>query len=278
MRTFISILVFFCLWSSTVFATSIVAVKNADEIVIGADSKTTATSVENGADKQGNVSKCKIVQAGSLFFASAGSAGIGSAERPYAVDREFDLREVVAEGLRGEGGIEVRVRDMERVLVASLTRMAEKVRRDNPAFFLEKFVKSPVYTVIVGGLDEKGELVLMVRTFRFITSTADALSVAVGRFSCPGDCQVPFITIFEGRTGAIKNYLEEHELFLHFADPVTAVRDLVELEISKDPSSVGPPVDVLRMTKRGAEWVQRKVLCPDIQLTPSLRQNERSGG
>jgi hypothetical protein len=276
MRRIIGIVVFLSVASSTAFATSIVAVKNNDEIVIGADSKTTLTSVGTGAAGPAEITKCKIVQEGDLFFASAGSAGIGPAGLPGDVDREFDLKEIIAEGLRGNGSIADKVGNLERLLVANLTRMAEKVRQDNPAFFLAKFVKSPVHTVIVGGRDN-GELVLMVRTFRLITSPSGSLSFAVGRFACPGDCQVPFITIFEGRTMAIRKYLQQHELFLYYADPVTAVRHLVGLEISKEPSSVGPPVDILRLTRKGAEWIQRKALCPDIRNNSGLR-GEESGG
>jgi len=267
MRTLIRIFVFLFLLSSAASATSVVAIRNDDEIVIGADSKTTLTPV-SGAGKPESIAKCKIVQTEDLFFASAGSAGIGQAELRGHADPEYNIKDVIAQGLRGNGNIAERVGNLERVLVANLTQIAEKVRQDNAAFFLERFVKNPVHTVIIVGLDD-GKLVLMVRTFRLIISPSGSLSFEIGRFTCPGDCRTSFITIFEGQTGAIRNYLQDHALFLYFADPVAAVRDLVELEISKDPSSVGPPVDILRLTKKGAEWVQKKPLCPDIQKTSS---------
>ncbi|HYA26881.1 MAG TPA: hypothetical protein VEE82_02680, partial [Thermodesulfovibrionales bacterium] len=82
--------------SSTTFATSIVAVRNNDEIVIAADSKTTLTQVGDSVGKPESVAKCKIVQAGNLFFASAGSAGIGPVESDGNVDPVFNLKEVIA--------------------------------------------------------------------------------------------------------------------------------------------------------------------------------------
>jgi hypothetical protein len=262
MRTLIVILVFLSLGFSTASATSVVAVLNNDEIVIGADSKTTLTTT-GGEIEPESVEKCKIVQTGNLFFASAGSAGIGAAALNGDVDPKFDLKKSIAEGLRGGGGIAERVANLEKVLVADLTKIAEEARRDDAAFFLKRFVRHPVHTVIVGGI-ENGEPVLMVRTFSLIISPSGYLSFEIGRFNCPGDCRTSFITIFEGQTEAIRDYLKDHGLFLHFANPVTAVRDLVGLEISKDSSSVGPPIDILRLTKKGAEWVQRKPLCPDI--------------
>jgi hypothetical protein len=192
----------------------------------------------------------------------------------FYVDPEFDLKETITGGLQGNGSIADKMGNLEKVLVANLIRMAEKARKDNAAYFLTRFVRHPVHTIIVGGLDN-GELVLMVRTFRLVISPSGDLSFAIGRFSCPGDCQESVTTIFEGRTKAIRNYLEQHKLFLYFADPVTAVRDLVGLEISEDPSFVGPPVDILRLTRKGVEWIQRKPLCPDIQKNPLLPAGER---
>lgn len=277
MRNLIGILVFLSLGSSAAFATSIVAVRDSDEIVIGADSKTTLTPTGSGAGGSGSIVRCKIVQAGDLFFASAGAAGLGPAGLSGDVDPDFDLKAIIAEGLRGDGGIADKVSNMEKLLVTNLARIAEEARKDNAGFLMERFTKSPAHTIIVGGL-ENGEPVLMVRTFRMVISPSGSRSFVIGRFDCPGDCQASFITIFEGRTEAIRKYLKEHRLFLHYADPVTAVRDLVGIEISKDPSSVGPPVDILRLTKKGAEWIQKKPLCPEIKKTSVLPGGDGGGG
>jgi hypothetical protein len=277
MRIIAGTLVILFLTSSSAFATSIVAVKDGDVIVIGADSKTTLTSEANAVGEAGSISKCKIVQAGNLFFASAGYGGIGRTGSPCGVDPEYDLKDIITGELRGNGSISDKMGNLEKVLGATLTRIAEKARKDNAAFFLTGFAKHFVYTIIVGGLDN-GELILLARTFRLVIAPSGALTFGIGRFSCPGDCQESSATIFEGRTEAIRNYLEQHKLFLYFADPVTAVRDLVGLEISEDPSFVGPPIDILRLTRRGVEWIQKKPLCPDIQENPLLPAKERVRG
>jgi hypothetical protein len=269
MRNILTICIVLFLFTSSASATSIVAVKNNDEIVIGADSKTTFTPLCDSAGEQGSIEKCKIVQTGNLFFASAGSAGMGKAAFRGNVDPEFNVKEVISKGLGGQGRVTSKIANLEKVLVADLTRIVEEARQENAAFFLERFSTYPMHTIIVVGSDN-GELVLIVRTFRPILSRSGSLSFEIRRFDCPGDCQESFITVFGGQTEAIRNYLQENEYFLSSTDPVTAVRDLVELEISKDPSFVGPPVDILRLTKNGAEWVQRKSLCPDIQNSPVL--------
>jgi hypothetical protein len=276
MRIIAAILVFLSLSSASAFATSIVAIRDGDEIVIGADSKTTLLP-GSGAAAAGSIAKCKIIQAGNLFFASAGSAGIGPASVPGDIYPEFDLSGIIAKGLQGSGRIADKVRNLETVLAANLTRIAEKARKEDAAFFLTRFLRRTIDTIIIGGIED-GQPVLMVRSFRLISSPGGGLSFDIGRFSCPGDCQEPATTIFEGRSGAIRTYLQQHKLFLQFADPVTAVRDLVGLEISEDPSSVGPPIDILRLTRRGAEWVQRKSICPDIQGYPLLPTGESGRG
>ncbi len=258
--------------SSTAFATSIVAVRNNDEIVIGADSKTMLTSAFSSVEDPQSVSKCKIVQAGNIFFASAGSAGIGPAEFPGYVDPEFDVRKIIAKGLEGKGRIADKVNNLEKTLIASLSQIAEKARQADAVFFMERLAKYPIHSVIVAGLDNE-ELILMVRTFKLIISPSGSLSFEIGRFACPGDCPESFITVFAGRTEAVRKYLKS-EYFWFYTDLTTAVRHLVELEISREPSFVGAPVDILRLTKEGAEWIQRKSLCTDIQDTSILQEGE----
>ncbi len=270
----ISIFLSMFLISSTAFATSIVAVRNNDEIVIGADSKTTLTPVCSGVEYPQRIAKCKIVQAGEIFFASAGSAGIGPAKFPGNIDPEFNLKELIAKALEGEGSLAEKVDHLEKILVVNLSQIAERARQENAAFFMERLAQYPIHSVIIAGLDNE-QLVVMARTFRLSISPSGSLSFDIRRFACPGDCQSSFITILSGQTEAMRKYLQENEYFWLYTDATTAVRHLIELEISRDPSLAGPPIDILRLTRRGAEWIKRKSLCPDIQnnlILPGGRQ------
>lgn len=44
-----------------------------------------------------------------------------------------------------------------------------------------------------------------------------------------------------------------------------AVRRLVQFAINECPEWCGEPIDILRVTSKGAEWIQRKQECPDIE-------------
>jgi hypothetical protein len=45
------------------------------------------------------------------------------------------------------------------------------------------------------------------------------------------------------------------------AQPAVGVEYLIRLEIEEDGEDVGPPIDILRITKRGAQWIKRKPQC-----------------
>ncbi len=47
-------------------------------------------------------------------------------------------------------------------------------------------------------------------------------------------------------------------------DPVEVVRELLQIEVASEPETVGPPIDILRITQRGSEWIQEKEICEDL--------------
>lgn len=258
----------FFLLPANALATSVVAVRNGDEIVLGADSSTTLTQLSDGMEVQKNMQKCKIVQAGNFFFASAGFAGIGPARAkiPGSIYPEFNLKRLIERELAGGGKTRDKMDELERLLAINLSRIAEKARREAPAFFVEKFIRHPLFSLVIAGIDD-GRPVLFVMSFRLNAGASGVMTFDIDRYRCPGDCSSPDVAIFAGETGAIRRYLSRNADFSSMAGPVEMVRSLVELEISKAPSAVGPPVDILRLSADGPQWVQKKDLCPEIQHT-----------
>ena len=45
--------------------------------------------------------------------------------------------------------------------------------------------------------------------------------------------------------------------------PVEAIRRVIEAAIKANPSDVGPPIDIVRLSQQGVEWLERKPLCQD---------------
>jgi hypothetical protein len=66
-----------------------------------------------------------------------------------------------------------------------------------------------------------------------------------------------------GKHEAIDRYLpQDPDMWKN--DPVDVVRKLIEIEVTSEHETVGPPIDILRITKEGSEWIQKKDMCADL--------------
>jgi hypothetical protein len=50
------------------------------------------------------------------------------------------------------------------------------------------------------------------------------------------------------------------------------VRRLIEIEIAARGEYVGPPIDIVRISRNGAQWIQRKTECAELQPQDKSRQ------
>ena len=76
------------------------------------------------------------------------------------------------------------------------------------------------------------------------------------------------LTRFLGETEAIDGLPEETTGFWK-EGLVNGVRRLVETEIAARSEYDGPPIDILRLDKNGAQWIQKKPEC--LGPTPPKR-------
>lgn len=233
-------------------ATTIVAVRTKNEIVIGADSKVTDTF---GGDTERRV--CKIVQAGDVFFAYAGFAkdnrtGYSVAE----IAREaLDLKPKLSAGKKTDL--------MTAAVVEKLNSEIPLLKQNDFVTYREKIEGRIFLRVLVAGF-EKGKPVLFVRRFRYGPTGENKIGVIVTNDDCGRKCRGETVTRFMGETAAIDNLPEETAGFWN-AGLAAGVLRLIEIQIAAREEYVGPPIDVLRITAKGAEWVRKKNACPDIR-------------
>ena len=66
-----------------------------------------------------------------------------------------------------------------------------------------------------------------------------------------------------GKTNAISNFTRKKGSmdFLARVEPIVGVERLIQMEIDEEGDDVGPPIDILRITSRGAQWIRRKRQC-----------------
>jgi hypothetical protein len=246
-------------------ATTIVAVKTASEIVIGADSKVTDTFGGAAANQA-----CKIVQAGNLFFAYEGMAR----------DRRtgFDITKIAAQSLafKPNANLSEKVSILTGFVTDSLFAELLSLKQHDPETYREKVEGGQTFLRILVAGFEGGQPLLFVRGFRAVPLSRSTIAVSVVPDDCPADCREEFSVRLLGETAAIEGLPEETPDFWK-GGIAEGVRRLIETEIAARGEYVGPPVDILRITSRGAEWIQKKPNCPGIERRPAPSRQPLQG-
>lgn len=236
-----------------VSATTIVVARTANEIVIGADSKVTDAF---GTDLKKQ--RCKIAQVGNLFVAFEG----------FETDRRtgFNVQEIAVQALKlkAKATAAEKISILTGALVSRLFDELPSVQRNEPDAYRIKFAGGRVFLrVLVAGF-ERGQPLIFVRDFRAVQAGTNRIGITVLPDDCLANCQGGVVTRFLGETAAIEGLPEETSGFWQ-EGLIAGVRSLIETQIAARSEYVGPPIDILRITPRGAEWVQRKAECVSLQ-------------
>ena len=243
-----ALFVFASSFGNSAHATTIVVARTANEIVIGADSKVTDAF---GSDVKKQA--CKILQIGNLYLAFEG----------FETDRRtgFSVPDIARQSLRSKGGTAAdRVSIFTGFLVSRLFDELPSVQKHAPEAYHIKFAGGRVFLrVLVAGF-ERGRPLVFVRNFRAVQIGPERIGVSVLPDDCLTNCQGEIVTRFLGETAAIDGLPEETTGFWQ-QGLVAGVRRLVETEIGARSEYVGPPIDIVRINKSGASWIQRKPEC-----------------
>jgi hypothetical protein len=232
--------------------TAIVAARSPDIVIIGADSKGV-----RGGNKSDIVSVCKVQQIAGVgfFYAVAGP----SVNPPT----HYDIDEIIRTAFHNEETLTEKVNRFERLIETPLSMTLEYIRRDNPAFYRQTFEGGDrvALEIVFAGV-ENGTPTLILRAFTIAHS--DPISVRPYRRSCPGDCPTGIHVFYLGQKQAMFKFAASHPR-LWDGKAESVIEKLIQVAIADKPDEVGPPIDILGITKDGAQWVQRKKECPDIQ-------------
>jgi hypothetical protein len=242
----------------TANATTIVVARTSTEIVIGADSKVT--------DTYGNVvnnSACKIQQVGSLFIALEGllrdkKTGFNA---PDIARRALQLKP--------DASTAEKVDILTGFLTSALFEELNQVKINSPQEFRTKLEGQTFLRIVIAGF-EGARPVIFLRQFR-TAFLARNIGVVVIPDDCLKDCNGEVVTRFVGETDAIEGLPDDTEDFWK-GGLAQGVRRLIEIEIGARSEYVGAPIDILRISARGAKWVQKKPECPEIQALRNRRR------
>jgi hypothetical protein len=227
------------------FATTIVVIRTAKFILIAADSKPTWRGGPPGAPVV-----CKIYRSGDFYFA------IGGIEHDGA--RSFYVKDLVADGFKSASNFEARVANAQRGISDRFLVEMKRLQAEDPDSF--KFTTAdpgPQLSVAFAQM-ESGVPLFAVRGFEY--HSAPRPRVESSQLDCPGvECPAGRIE-FMGKHRAIDAYAAGHDVWR--MDPVVLARTLVELEIQDEPSSVGPPIAILKIDSSGPTWISNECGCP----------------
>lgn len=235
--------------TNTAAPTTIVVVRTSTEIYIGADSKITDIRNESLTS-----TACKIRQEDDLFFAFSGL--------PKIPGVKSGLMEIIEKASEGGGTITEKVEDFDDIIVDAWSEGLQAVKKERPQFYKKELMGKIVLQIAFAGI-QKRKPVFFMRHLKAVER--DGLpTIAIYKKSCPGDCRQGKVTAYLGHTGALKGYISDHS-DVWKAGYVQGIRELITLQMEAEPEHVGPPIDILRIDRMGAEWIQIKPECPEIE-------------
>jgi len=241
------------IWAGNCFATSIVAIRSPDSVVIAADSLLT---IKNGKGQDTTRSECKIFRSGRIFFSFTGfykEPGSG-----------FDIVSIVSDSLKQGESFGVTVDKAAMAVVLGMKDEVRRIRKETPALYEKYFAaRTGAILQILFASYENGVPMVAVYDIKKTAGPYADIEMSYDRNSCPGNCNVKdtgayFLTDMR----PIEEYLKREKL--KSMPTEKTARFLVDLVIKARTPDTGPPVDVLRIDGKGAAWVEHKAECPDI--------------
>jgi hypothetical protein len=221
--------------------TAITIIATSDQIAAAADSK-----VLLGPDRISS-SDCKIKQCENAFFAIAGH------RRAELTD--FDAIYIAMEACKTTSNIADRMSKFDTLVEAALANMLRASWRSDRSYFVNSLQDKTVLQVAFFGF-ERGSPYLNARSYKCRLSSGQ-VEVEIERQGCKSQCDM--LTIL-GKSHAIEQYISQTPSYKK-TSPIELVKKFVELEIADEPDDVGPPIDVLQISKAGAVWKQKKTDC-----------------
>lgn len=238
-----ALLIFFVLMlPAQLGATAIVIVRTDSSVFIGADS----LRIINGTER---VLVCKIARFGEVYTLAAGLVA-------YDLTA-FDLRTFVERAARGAGSLASKMSALDEQVVRPLTLMAERLRRDDPEFTTRYLKRYFVQVAFVG--IENGQPVITQRRYMPKLDVKGELDMSV--FGCPSnECSAVFDMFMLGETTAMRG----HKNARKGSDVQAVIHELINLQIQATPERVGPPINILRIAKDGARWLEGGEICGSL--------------
>jgi hypothetical protein len=221
--------------------TTIAIVKTPMEIYLGADSN------QGWGGRVWPV--CKILRCDSFFYALAGLASYGLTN--------YSIEGTVGRALRQAGTIEDRINIFVENWMWELRSALLVMKRNDPTDYERYKNYAGIFLTFLDGESPRAlsiDLTAEGDTLLF-TPTNTELTIKEGRGKA---------VCLNGQTRHIRSFMEAHPTYVEENTPTNIIDTLIGVEIENVPEAVGPPIDILRLTKEGPSWFRRKEQCFDL--------------
>jgi hypothetical protein len=216
-------------------ATSLAVIRTDKEIVIAADSRVTRLSSEDSVPDM-----CKVRQNRNTIAAFVGLVS-SSAGRPTST---FDALGTVDTILDERGTLAEKAEKIKATLGGQLGKVLGSASRA----VLDR-LNGFVLGVVIAGEDEE-EQVLKLHYVQFTVGRVGALVSSISL--CPGEgCPHGVVRIMAPPADNLELR----------ADGVHWARDYVQSQIDRDLPTVGGPLQLVRLTHQGLNWIDQPLIC-----------------
>ena len=229
-------------------ATSVIAVRTPDEIVIGADSFLGNESGHQVA------TICKIRQARDTFFAVSGVPIV----QGEGID--FNIYKIASAIFSRKLPIEERIETYDAIVKWNLIKIVDRVRTDEALFDLVYHSQGNVaisLTVVLAGTE-----------FPIVYNIDHIVMSSVYEPAIIKSVIKKFTERLISEADII--YTPQDQLICQHVMKTSNIKDInksiskcIEL-IARERPTVKLPVDIIRITNTGAEWIQHKPECPEV--------------
>lgn len=240
------VLLLFCFLPVSACATTIIAVRTAEFIIIATDSKATYLG------QPGPPTVCKIYNTGQLYFAVAGL--------DHDARRNFYVRKIVAQSLSPAANFDDQLARIESAVSESLMAELNRLQREDRGTYAFTMHSSSEVVSLVLAQYQDGIPHLAARGFGWIANPVPAIKI--DRITCPGDCSDGRELVSLGEKTAAEKFMRANA-GEDFDLPALAMK-LVQLEMDASPGDVGPPINEVRIDKNGVGWISNGAGCPVV--------------
>jgi hypothetical protein len=230
--------------SNTAGATSVIVVRTPSTIYLGADSKIKSLD----GSRQGTF--CKIGISHDIFW---GEAGIISDAITH-----FDSTSIVNNIMSQTSSISTRIADFENVTLLSLRNVLRSLRDSDPLNFVQKYGdrRVPAFQIVFAYFYNDAPRVIAIDFMTKLNNIGEPdIDVVEHNFD-------DIYFIFIGQHKAIEAEIAHNKSIWKDYGIPTAIRHLLQIEISAVPEDVGPPIALVEIDQNGASWISKGVCSP----------------